>query len=160
MSGKQTIVDPLAKYINGELSCVLCQEVVKADAMWRAHLLGKGHKAKLEALRAGKGGAPAPRAAPAASAPKLAASSIASSTLPADFFETDAPPPAAKPVPSKAPVPAPVAPKSVVSASAPALPSVGAATEESAIPMGFFDDALTEMQVRKVKIEKQDFRCV
>ena len=42
---KQKIDSPLARYNTlGQLVCILCQSVVKADLAWAAHVQGKIHK--------------------------------------------------------------------------------------------------------------------
>lgn len=42
---KKTKIDsPLAKYIDGQLTCVLCQSVVRSEEVWKVHLNAKQHK--------------------------------------------------------------------------------------------------------------------
>lgn len=102
--------------------------------------------------------------APASSAAK---SSIAA--LPSDFFDdassnrpvAGSSKPAAASAPTASSVPraaatAALPPSSL--ASAPLVAGKAGADSASAVPAGFFDDPLTEMQVRQIKIEKPDFR--
>jgi hypothetical protein len=56
------------------------------------------------------------------------------------------------------PAPTPISTPAAVPATS--TPSTGAApkNDPTAVPAGFFDDPLTEMQVRQVKIDKPDYR--
>ncbi|XP_076366900.1 zinc finger protein 830-like isoform X2 [Tachypleus tridentatus] len=54
---KNRIDSPLAKYNNlGQLTCVVCNVVLKNDSLWAAHIVSRIHKEKLEILKRRKHG--------------------------------------------------------------------------------------------------------
>eukprot|EP00898_Chlorokybus_atmophyticus_P008214 jgi/Chlat1/8394/Chrsp80S07831 len=103
---------PLAKYnASGQLTCAVCQVVVKSEAIWSVHCGSKKHTEAVQALKAralqpagavNTASNPTPTK-PAASAatklppPSAVAPKTAAAGLPADFF--DAAPTAKKPRP-------------------------------------------------------------
>ena len=46
------IESPLAKYnLIGQLMCVICNQVIKSELFWSAHLNSKSHLQQIEALK-------------------------------------------------------------------------------------------------------------
>ncbi|XP_036453397.1 zinc finger protein 830 [Colossoma macropomum] len=53
---QRRVQSPFAKYTSaGRLMCTLCGEQVKSEAVWQAHVLGRGHKEKVGRLKEGQG---------------------------------------------------------------------------------------------------------
>ena len=51
LTGKK-IESPLAKYNNvGQLTCIVCNVIVKSEMVWTAHINGKQHRDKIEELK-------------------------------------------------------------------------------------------------------------
>ena len=49
---KPKIESPLAKYNSiGQLMCVVCNQVIKSELFWSAHINGKSHLQQIEALK-------------------------------------------------------------------------------------------------------------
>ncbi|XP_072544833.1 zinc finger protein 830 [Salminus brasiliensis] len=53
---QRRVQSPFAKYTSaGRLMCTLCGEHVKSEAVWQAHVLGRGHKERVGQLKGGQG---------------------------------------------------------------------------------------------------------
>ncbi|KAI4880777.1 hypothetical protein NFI96_003779 [Prochilodus magdalenae] len=53
---QRRVQSPFAKYTSaGRLMCTVCGEHVKSEAVWQAHVLGRGHKDKVGQLKEGQG---------------------------------------------------------------------------------------------------------
>ena len=111
--GTKKIESPLAKYNSaGQLTCVVCNAVVKSEMVWTAHINGKQHKEKVAALKKLKQPAEPPQfAKPQAVSGAVkrkgdtdivTAPSPSKKGVPADFFDSAAsvPKPASKPIKS------------------------------------------------------------
>lgn len=47
------IESPLAKYNSiGQLTCVICNQIIKSELFWTAHINGKAHLQQVELLKA------------------------------------------------------------------------------------------------------------
>uniref|UniRef100_A0A3B1J294 Zinc finger protein 830 n=1 Tax=Astyanax mexicanus TaxID=7994 RepID=A0A3B1J294_ASTMX len=56
---QRRVQSPFAKYTSaGRLMCTLCGEQVKSEAVWQAHVLGRGHKERVGRLKEGQGAGP------------------------------------------------------------------------------------------------------
>lgn len=42
------IENPLAKYIDGQLNCILCKSVVRSESVWKVHINSKNHREKVD----------------------------------------------------------------------------------------------------------------
>ncbi|KAL7875648.1 hypothetical protein AOLI_G00106110 [Acnodon oligacanthus] len=52
---QRRVQSPFAKYTSaGRLTCALCGEHVKSEAVWQAHVLGRGHKERVGRLKEGQ----------------------------------------------------------------------------------------------------------
>jgi len=85
---KTKINSPLAKYNgSGQLTCILCECVVKNELVWPAHLNGRQHKEKVATLKSGM--------KPVAATTTKRKHGVVG-TLPSDFFEGGSAPKQAK----------------------------------------------------------------
>jgi Zinc-finger double-stranded RNA-binding len=74
------IESPLAKYNNlGQLTCVVCNQTVKSELFWTAHLNSKGHLQQIEALKS---------SSKAKTAPKVRFSFLSSKTVLHSAFDS------------------------------------------------------------------------
>ncbi|XP_017569084.1 zinc finger protein 830 [Pygocentrus nattereri] len=52
---QRRVQSPFAKYTSaGRLTCALCGEQMKSEAVWQAHVLGRGHKERVGRLKEGQ----------------------------------------------------------------------------------------------------------
>ncbi|GAB6031893.1 hypothetical protein CHUAL_010289 [Chamberlinius hualienensis] len=51
LSKEKKIDSPLAKYVDGQLVCIVCDSPVKTEALWPAHVNGRIHKQNVETLK-------------------------------------------------------------------------------------------------------------
>eukprot|EP00052_Salpingoeca_macrocollata_P005103 m.45399 g.45399 ORF g.45399 m.45399 type:complete len:288 (+) comp14666_c0_seq1:1082-1945(+) len=131
---QKKITHPLAKYsATGALTCIVCSQAVKSEALWPAHLLSKSHKAQVQAAQAG-----AKRSA-AASATSAAKRAPESSSVPTRAVASDP----TKHSATTAATTTTAAPDSRTAASTVSKGPVSAhaaaaGTAASALPKGFF----------------------
>eukprot|EP01137_Pigoraptor_chileana_P015831 Opistho-2@72205 len=152
---KSRVTHKFAKYNSADqLVCVLCNSIVKSDALWAAHLQSPKHKENISSLKDGIPSAPQTAAATAG---------IGSDKRPrSDALQHDAAPPAKKPkmdtqiptgiIPaqhtSTRPPTAAVTPQAVTS-------SAGGSSGGDALPMGFFDDPTRDWRHKDVEKAKE-----
>ena len=162
-TGKK-IDSPLAKYNSaGQLSCILCNVIVKSEMVWTAHVNGKQHREKVAQLKRPKPAEDA-FAKPAQSVATLkrkaqdpsCGPSPSKKGVPSDFFDSHPPPiksilkNSTKPT-TPQPVPADHGPKSNNQQPVMLMQKTGnvpmSESASGSVPEGFFDDPKLDAKV-------------
>lgn len=177
-SSVKKIDSPLAKYNSiGQLSCVLCNTIVKSEMVWTAHVNGRQHRDKVTQLKKPKPSESQFTRPPDVSAIKRKAETGCGPSpkkgVPSDFFDVSPAPiksilkNATKPISSHQ---APIKPVSSPQISTLQVPSKPTATlqiplksdinqivpnqksnETGSLPEGFFDDPKLDAKVRQIE---------
>ena len=93
-STSKKIESPLAKYNSaGQLSCVLCNTIVKSEMVWTAHVNGRQHREKVNELKKPKSvenqfTKPTGISAPKRKAEASSAAPLPKKGIPSDFFDS------------------------------------------------------------------------
>ncbi|XP_063218207.1 zinc finger protein 830 [Bacillus rossius redtenbacheri] len=158
------IDSPLAKYVDGRLTCLLCDLEVRSEAVWGAHINGRAHRDNIAAARWRKEDASRDHSAvppkpppppplgkrPAAPQPRPPAKRVRGilknsqepPNVPVGFFDDEQ-------FPGFTSV-RPAAPDSSEDED-PGAPAVARINPDDPLPEGFFDDPLLDAKARHVE---------